>query len=231
MKDTLPSAVLEPIAGYLRTVGRRAHRSWAVNHAHEDSLTGAAFADLHTHRTRRVVVDSREWLWRVRARKFGSGGKASEERRTGADGIVELEVRYLPTGVVEQKGLLIQAKKEWSGADARLEEQVERMEGLAPGCSAAISYSPRGYVAADGRAVLVAVGNRRLVSDSQVVPLGDFLADRFLPCESGLRGLHYDARRQLLHLPAQPARPNAIAFFIPERLRIEIEALGSGSQE
>jgi len=218
--------VFDPIARHFKKVGRRAHRDWGVNKAHEDSLTGAAFADFHMRRSRKVLVDSTEWRWRVRTRKFGSGGKASEERRTGADGIVEIEVRHLPSGMLDLKGLLVQAKKEWSGADPRLAGQVRRMEELAPGCSAAVDYSPRGYSAAAGTVVLEAEGNRRRVPDSDVVPLGDFLADRFLPCEVGLRGLYYDARRELLHLPPNPARPDAVALFIPERLRIEVVEIG-----
>lgn len=225
MITVLPNHVYEAVARHLRTAGQRAHRSWEVNQAHEDSLTGAAFVGFHTQRTRRVYVDGQEWHWRVRARKFGSGGRGSEERRTGADGVVEVEVRHPATGTLERKALLIQAKREWAGTDSRLLEQVRRMENVVEGCSVAVNYSAGGYSAVEGRAVLVAEGNRSRLSDGALAPLGEFLADRFLACRAGVRGLYYDPRRKLLHLPQRPEGPDAIAFVVPERLRIEIEEI------
>ena len=134
MKALLPPPVFNAVSRYLRQCGRRAHRDWVVNQAHEDSLTGAAFAEFQTRRTRRVYLDGEEWLWRVSTRKFGSGGKRSEEKLTGADGIIEIEIRHSATGQVEGKGLLVQAKKLWSGKNVKLLEQVGEMETLAPGC-------------------------------------------------------------------------------------------------
>jgi hypothetical protein len=217
--------VYDAIADHLRQSGRRAHRNWEVTRAHEDSLTGAAFSDFHTQRTRRVDVEGQKWRWRVRARKFGSGGRGSEEKRTGADGIVEVEVRHFATGHIDRKALLVQAKKEWSGKDSNLFDQVRKMEGIAPGCSAAIDYTERGYQGIDGREVLSAEGDRRRLSDTGIVPLGDFLADRFLLCKVGCRGLYYDPRRHLLIIPPQSDRPDALTFMIPERMRIEIEEI------
>jgi len=219
----LARELYEDLADHLRTRGRRAHRAWDVNQANEDSLTGAAFAEFHTSRTRRVVANGQEYAWRVRAYKFGSGGLSSQERRTGADGIIEIEVLHHSTGNVEHKSLLVQAKKEWTGTDSRLVQQVERMESLVPGSSAAIDYGPRGYSGVSGHDILQSHGNRRLLSDRQISPLGDFLADQFLTCHVGVQGLFYDPRRKQLHLPRQPNAPDAIRFMIPERLRIEIE--------
>jgi hypothetical protein len=42
MKALLPVPVFDAVAGHLRRWGRRAHRDWEANQAHEDSLTGAA---------------------------------------------------------------------------------------------------------------------------------------------------------------------------------------------
>jgi hypothetical protein len=144
MRDLLPSAVFDAVSGHLRRCGRRAHRDWEANQANEDSLTGAAFADFRTRRTRRIYIGKQEWLWRIKTRKFGSGGRASEEKLTGADGIVEIEVYHVATGRIEQKGLLVQAKKEWSGSNKKLFSQVSDMERLAPGASAVFDYSPEG---------------------------------------------------------------------------------------
>lgn len=225
MRSTIPPRVYAAIDGHLRSRGGRAHRDWVANAAHEDSLTGAVFADLRTRSSRRVYDQQAEWRWRITTRKFGSGGRSSEEKLSGADGIVEIEVRHHSTGQVETKGLLVQAKKGWSGRDNRLLGQVVDMESLAPGSSAAIDYSSRGYHCAEGRSVIAADGNRRRFEDGQVFPFGDFLAERFLSCEVGLRGLYYEAHRKLLHLPAAHGRPEALAYLIPERMRIEIEEI------
>lgn len=225
MSIALPPKVYEAVAHHLRNVGQRAHRKWEVNQANEDSLTGAAFAELQTYRTRRVNIDGREWRWRVRAYKFGSGGKNSQEKRMGADGIIEIEVVHHATGDIDRKSLLVQAKKEWSGTDSRLLKQVNKMEALAGGSSAAIDYSPRGYSGVNGHDVLVAEGNRNRLADDALTPLGNFLADRFLACQIGVKGLYYDSRRKQLHLPPQPSGPEAIKFIVPERLRVEIEEL------
>jgi hypothetical protein len=225
MIETLPRPVYDEIARHLRISGRRAPRDWEVNRHNEDSLTGAAFADFHTRRTRHVVADGIEWLWRVRAKKFGSGGPHSEESETGADGIVEIEIQHSGNGTLERKVLLIQAKKEWKGANPKLYEQVRKMEALAEGCSAIIDYTPEGYSAVAGVDVIRATGNRREITADQVSPLGKFLADRFLACQVGRRGVYYDSRRRLLVLPHQAGGPDAMVFPIPNRLRIEIEEI------
>jgi hypothetical protein len=214
--------VFDEISRHLRRSGQRAHRDWLVNEANEDSLTGAAFADFRTRHARRVYTDGQEWLWRVTTRKFGSGGKNSEEKLTGADGIIEIEIRHKPTGQVERKALLIQAKKQWSGKNQKLFQQTSEMEKLAPGSSAVFDYSPNGYASIDGRSVISAAGDHKKVEDGSQFPLGDFLADLFLTCKVGLRGLYYEPRRRMLQLPAAPGRPEAVAFLIPERMRIEI---------
>jgi len=69
------------------------------------------------------------------------------------------------------------------------------------------------------------MGDRRNVKSAAQLPLGDFLADRFLSCEVGLRGLYYEPRRRMLHLPSAPGLPEALAILIPERMRIEIEEI------
>jgi hypothetical protein len=99
------------------------------------------------------------------------------------------------------------------------------MESLAPGASAALDYSPSGYICADGQSVIAADGNRRSLAEGKAVPFGEFLAERFLTCEVGLRGLYYEAHRKLLHLPAANGGPEALEYLIPERMRIEIEEI------
>jgi hypothetical protein len=222
VKDIIPPRVFSEVANHLRQRGAKAHKDWLVNQANEDSLTGAAFAKFRTGRTRRVYVERDEWLWRVSTNKFGSGGKGSEERLTGADGIIEIEIRHLGSGQIEKKGLLVQAKKRWKGNNSKLLQQVSDMEHLVSRSSAIIDYGPLGYRGIDGHEALRVAADRRLVEPTADLGLGDFLADRFLTCEAGRRGLFFDAHRRILYLPGEP---EAIAFRIPERMRIEFEEL------
>jgi hypothetical protein len=229
MSLQLPRNVYEAVGKHLRSVGRRAHRDWEINQAHEDSLTGALFSQLATHRTRRISVDRGEWLWRIKAYKFGSGGRGSQEKLIGADGILEVEIWHHGSGTIDHKSILIQAKKQWAGRDARLVKQINSIESIASGSSVAFDYGPDGYSAVRGQHVLTAEGYKYQLSGHQIEPLGDFLADQFLACTAGVKGLYYDPRRKLLHPPVQPTGPSAIEFIVPERLRIEIEEM-SGNE-
>jgi hypothetical protein len=48
MREIIPEPVYESIARHLRNAGRQAQKSWEVNRAAEDALTGAAFAEFTT---------------------------------------------------------------------------------------------------------------------------------------------------------------------------------------
>lgn len=218
----IPSNVLNAVADHLVRKGRRAERHWDGDQENEDVVTGGAFGELRTYRARRIRVSGGTWSWRIRADKFGSGGRASAEWKTGADGIVELEVIHEETGQTEIKALLVQAKKEWVGADSRLLVQISRMESLVPGCSAAVDYSSSGFVAVRGKVVLQAEANRRNVSADEVLTFGDFLAKKFLGCIAGARGLHYDSRSKKLRLPHVDGQPDFIVFPVRRRLKIEL---------
>jgi len=126
MKALLPVPVFDAISRHLQECGRSAHRDWVVNEAHEDALTGAAFADFRTRRTRRLYVNGQEWLWRVTTRKFGSGGRSSEEKLTGADGIIEIK-----SGTKQpdrSRGRLFLSKQKNSG-QARIRSSLRKLMG------------------------------------------------------------------------------------------------------
>lgn len=225
MKDVLPLQVFTDLAKYLRHAGNGVHKRFETNAAAEDSLTGAAFVALETFRSRRVWTPDGDWRWRVVARKFGSGGRSSLERRTGADGIIELEIQ-LTSGVILRKGVLIQAKKLWRGTDERLLGQINDMENLAPGGSIALDYSPGAYIAVPASAVIAAKGNRKEIPSAVQLSFGDFLADQFLTCLVGLRGMHVEPRRLQVHFGRSARKADALRLVVPNRLRIEVEQQG-----
>ena len=218
MTEFIPKPVLDAIGHHFKVTGRRAHHKWSINQAHEDALTGALFADLTTRRLRTTFANGKRWRWGVTATKFGSGGKASEEKKSGADGIVEIELENLESGMCQHKSMLIQAKKGWTGMDSKLLHQVSDMENLAPGATGLFDYSSNGYHGIDGREVIHAEGNRRHIPNL-LTGVGDFLADRFLVCKVGMRGMYFDANRRLLYLPH---RASALKLKISRRLRVRI---------
>jgi hypothetical protein len=132
-------------------------------------------------------------------------------------------MELLPTrGVILTKGLLFQSKKRWSHRDARLLNQVVKMEALVPRGSAVFDYAPDGYKAVDGSLVVQSEGR-----PSQLIGLGSYLADHFMSCMVGLRHVYFDARRRVLVLPGAENRPDALFVRIRRRLRVEVRAPGA----
>lgn len=115
-----------------------------------------------------------------------------------------------------------QAKKLWAHRDAELLEQTRRMEQIAPNGSAVFNYSGGGYRAAPGHRVVAADARP---GPAGAVAIGDFLADSFLPCEVGTRGMHYDAVRRILTIPTTAALLQELRTVLAHRLRIEIVQL------
>jgi len=219
LRDVLPIVVLNSIADHLRARGLRAPQGWRSGQAHEDTLTGHLFATLETDGFITAISNSTVWRWRIGAQKFSSGSGLAVETPTGADGIIEVEV-FRPDGTIERKGLLFQAKKQWTHRDAGLVEQTLRMERISPNGSVVFSYSPSLYTATPGSEVLAADGRPSVVN---TVAVGEFLADSFLPCVVGARAMHYDAVRRILTVPTPPSLPRYIRTMLRHRLKIIVQ--------
>jgi hypothetical protein len=114
--------------------------------------------------------------------------------------IFQIEV-HLPNAVVVPKVILFQAKKYEGSSRSDLIYQVEKMESTAPNGSAVFEFGPDGHKGALGRDIL----ETRKLSPTKIPHpghgLGSYLADRFMPCEAGLRGMYYDAVRRNLIVP------------------------------
>ncbi len=224
MRENIPEPVFEAIQEHLRTVGDTAESAWTAASAEEDTLTGDLCGRLRTEPHRIRVRRSEQWEWSIRYKKFRGRGKDAFEKRSGADGIIDIEV----TRDEEKfyKGLLFQAKKGDLRVDAELTEQILKMEKLARGSSAIFEYRKDGYRAIPGEVFLEhrskRRSDRRVVIQSNEHPLGSFLSDEFLPCNIGLRGMYYDANRELLLIPG---RARALRVELQHRLRIDVERL------
>lgn len=202
-------------------MGNHAQSGWEAGNAEEDTLTGHLGGQLQTRRTRNILVNGHQWRWRVRYTKFRGRGRNAFEKRSGADGIVELEVVRTAEQIALYKGMLFQAKKIVGNRDARLIEQVGKMEQIAVGSSAVFEYGPNGYFAGDGRLYLRDQDPAAL--REQRLPLGSFLGDRFLPCESGLRGMYYDGVRGELLVPTPEGGVRAVLVELRNRIMIQVE--------
>lgn len=153
--------------------------------------------------------------------KFRGRGPGPEEKAIGADGIFEIIVENQNDGQILTKGLVFQAKKHTNRKTAELDEQIRRMEDLAKNASAVVEFGPEGFFGWSGCSVLNRRGRR--TRDDGREGLGDFLAGSFLPCGVGVRGLYFDAKRQILIVPHETRGVIAARARIESRFRIEVE--------
>ena len=215
MKDVLPEPIYAAISNHLIERARKATDGWEGGSDEEDTLTGDLGGTLRTDWSPVLRENGAAWRWRVSYKKFRGRGPGAFEKESGADGIFQIEVSR---GLEKYfKGLLFQAKKV-GNLDGELVSQIERIEQLAAGGSAVIEFGPVTYRAVSGSNYLQGRKNSHEQPADYFQPLSEFLSNAFLPCISGLRGLYYDAVRELLVLP------NGVAHRISVRHRINIEA-------
>jgi hypothetical protein len=222
VRDIIPEPVFERLQRHLITVGNAAESGWESGSAEEDTLTGHLGAQLQRSWSHAVTVSDRRWRWRIRYKKFRGRGRGAFEKESGADGIVQIEID--DAGVLITKALLFQAKKGDSRRDSRLADQVEKMESLADHASAVFEYRATGYTAISGAALLRSVAADAIASRDEVrQPLGSYLGETYLECRSGLRGMYFDAIRQLLIVPTKGST-RAIPVEVGHRVTIEVQA-------
>jgi hypothetical protein len=220
MRDLIPNPVFASIQHHLKHVADTAASGWESNNSEEDSLTGDLGCLLRTGHDAVIIVNHQAWRWRIRYKKFRGRGPDAFERKSGADGIVQVEVTLRDETFF--KGVLFQAKKGDRLGNGDLKEQVEAIEDLAPGGSAVFLYKPNGgYTAIKGTEYLHS--DERLVGKLvyKMQPLASFF-DEFLECKSGLRGMYYEALRDKLLVPTLDGQVKAVQLEVRHRIKIEI---------
>lgn len=151
-----------------------------------------------------------------------NGRPGALEHRIGADGIFQVEVHLQNESVLVPKGVLFQAKKYRGSSRSELIEQVTEMERIAPGGSAVFEFGPDGYRGASGRDILVMrEPNQRGIPHPQE-RLSEYLADNFLPCRSGLRGMYYDAVRENLTVPLEEGGVRVMEIELRHRIAVQV---------
>ena len=223
MRDVIPEPVFNAIQRHLRRVGDSAQSAWSAANEEEDTLTGDFCGRLRTE-PRRISVNRRQqWEWSIRYKKFRGRGPKAFEKRSGADGIIVVEVKPTANGETLYKSLLFQAKKGDLQINSDVLEQVRKMERIAHGSSAVFEYRKDGYRAVPGTFFLERKSDRRDLVRRNENPLGSFLSDDFLPCNSGIRGMYYDAVRERLLVPTPRNGVRAMRLELRHRLTIEVE--------
>lgn len=182
--DFLPDELLQQIQAQLHAMDSNTYAVWRSASADEDTITGDFLS-----RIRDASGATSSWNWNISYTKFQGRGPRATEKLTGADGIVQLEVRI--DQQVRTKSLFFQAKKE--GNNAGLAEQKAKMESFMPNASCVFQYGPERFVATASSGALAWAP----------VEIGEFLAERFLTCQVGRRDCYYDALRKVLIGSAQ----------------------------
>jgi hypothetical protein len=192
MRDLLPDFVRETIRDrYLAGVAD-AEAGFEYGEADEDSLTGALGQAISTKDWVTSSVDGQNYHWRIYYRKIRGRGAGAPEKHYGTDGIFQIEVADASGQLLRRKGLPFQAKKGWSSLDRSLASQAGKMLDMA-GDGIVIDYTDHGYTACSASSVILAHGQRtEAIKAGAVQPLGQALANEFLNCEIGKKGLFFN---------------------------------------
>lgn len=220
MRDVIPTVVFDVLQEHLRTGTKAAAQGgWESASDEEDALTGDFCGRLRTG-WREVLSRDGSWRWRIQYKKFRGRGTDALEKHSGADGIVQIEV-HEASGTIITKGVLFQAKKVSGSSRSDLPEQARKMEDLAPGGSAVFEFGPDSYRAEATASILGVLEERPGRIPHPRHPIADYLADQFLTCKSGLRGMYYDGVRKILVLPAASDN-RLLPLALRHRVRIEV---------
>jgi hypothetical protein len=191
MRDILPQQVVDAIRDRMIAGVTLAENHYNYSAADEDSLTGALGESLLAPR---LLFHHGEdvFAWSTEYFKIRGRGKGAAEKTTGADGVFQITVRNVDGKVLRTKCLPFQSKKNWRGKNALLAQQSSLLVGQC-GAGIAIDYTNHGYFAASAAEVVLANGSRTEISaDGKLSRLALLLGIKFLECEIGRIGMHFD---------------------------------------
>jgi hypothetical protein len=220
IRNLVPQTVLRDIKEHVIETARSGESGWRAAPGSEDVLTGHLFSAMQIKWSPERIVDEHAWRWRIDYRKFRSGNQnSSEEKPTGADGIVQVEVKRFDIAVSQsgptfvhtenvdlesffKMGILFQSKRVDSKEGAeRLISQLKNMEQLTPQNAVYLEYGPHGYMATKAADVIEARGVIERLDKSKALPFGNLMSDEFLECKIGLEDFFYDFDKETLNFP------------------------------
>ncbi|MBR9802586.1 hypothetical protein GYB59_13285 [bacterium] len=223
MQDVIPNQIIAQIQRHLRSRCRIAQQGFSQMEMDEDSVTGALGERLRTTRSqgRTAIVDGATWRWKITSQKLRGRGPKAAETTVGADGLFQIEVEDVDGGQVWRKGMLFQAKMEKNSDKQLLVQEMKNMEEITPNESLVVEYGENGYRAVRSSELLRSDKSLRTVDEDSIHNLGDMLADQFVVCTLGVRGMYYDSQRQIILVPS-PEDMLARRFAVDHRISIDI---------
>lgn len=179
MRDILPDIVIRRLHDRYVAGVADAEAGFDMSEADEDSLTGALGQAISTPREEFFPINGENISVKIDYKKIRGRGGNAPEKHFGIDGIFQIAIKKPSGKVIRQKALPFQAKKNWTGKDKGLLDQVTTMEKAVLG-GIVVDYTNHGYSACKASDVVGAQGNRRSKQLSgRVRSLGQILGSDF----------------------------------------------------
>jgi len=187
----------------------------------EDGLTSDFGGVIRIKNQKVKVIDNEingTWTWSINYTKFRGRGNNATEKRIGADGIIELELKM--GNRIETKSALFQSKKNLV-KDSKILGQILLLTTWRE-AAFVLNFEPEDYEVYTLDSILKSGGKKP--SEQKVKNIAEFLGTDFLDCIIGDTDLKYDARRRILRWRSMEGITVATKFSIPHRLSIKVNA-------
>ncbi len=189
----VPKGLIQRIKTHFTKRIEKAVQSYRFNDADEDSITGALGQALSTPHP--IVVSTFKgavYSFAIESYKILGKGPGTPEKRTGADGIIQITVESDGKPIFA-KGLPFQAKKLIRYHEPEVAPQAADMFRTS-GSGIVLRFSPDGYDARDVRHSLAEEIDEEIPTPTGFAPLGTVMGDWFLKCEIGRRDLTFNRK-------------------------------------
>jgi len=184
----VPQGLIRRLRTHFTEKIEEAVQRYRFNDADEDSLTGALGHALSTpHPIVVTAFKGAVYSFSIESYKILGKGPGAPEKRTGADGIIQISVEGEGKAIFA-KGLPFQAKKLNRYHEAEVAPQAADMFRTSRS-GIVLRFGPDGYDARDVRHSVLEASDEVIQTPRGFAPLGTVMGDWFLKCEIGRRGL------------------------------------------
>lgn len=171
----VPNNVKKALSEHIKSKCKHAESGWENSNEDEDTITGDFLGNLRTS----DWITSNNVHYKFNYNKFRGRGKGALEKKTGADGIVTVEIER--GGSIDYKSFVFQAKKIGNNS---INAQQAVMKKFFPNGNVIFRYGPEGY---------------KIEGFHKETTICAFIIDEFLECNFGIEGLRYDSKQKLLN--------------------------------
>jgi len=204
----LPSLLIEDIKKHLISSSNEVEENFETCWEDEDALTGALLASIQT----KEWQSNSGWKWKITANFLRGRGPNAIQSKTGADGIISLNINS-GNAHIQTKSIIFQAKKKGNGTS--LKTQIENMNSILPYGNMVIIYSKNGYFGQTGKDYDKAKNN---------IKFGNYLSDIFLGCYNGQWGVYYDRELKRIIFDDDKNSINSIIEYHPS-YKVDIDVV------